>query len=406
MFTCTHLDHEHVRGGGVHLQDIRYERFPAGGNLCTFIWMSFPSDRREQKENLLHALLVPPGPFPSLLLSSWSTIVLTEGKSEKAGTKYHNWESDLRAACSSARHVSQGKGKKDVQHNDDLSHPSEFCSSPPLRNSTFKSAYECQGEYKVLVQSIHTNTHSFLLDHVIAVLDGLWTKKNLFFSVHHLRQDCGPEAVRFFEQNLNEMSNSLIHRHCTSFTSSRCDEMMKKRGPVSESSSSHPQRSGGRKSKPLRSCACRGPKSFDPMFFRLLLPMLLLLLTRRAWLMFPDPMSAFQFFSAKGIRVCFLSPTHKLSLSLSLSRTHTHTWQGKLKGGIHVSPNTVVSVFTFPHFPVSRFETRIKDSTCIATQTKLSMHQINDEVRKQQQKHCLPTHNIIINPLMLPFSSI
>ena len=40
--------------------------------------------------------------------------------------------------------------------------------------------------------------------------------------VNHLRVDCGPEAVEFFEKNLNEMSNSLIHRHCSSFSHREC----------------------------------------------------------------------------------------------------------------------------------------------------------------------------------------
>ena len=40
--------------------------------------------------------------------------------------------------------------------------------------------------------------------------------------VNHMRRDCGPQAVDFFEKYLNEMSDSLIHRHCSSYGHGEC----------------------------------------------------------------------------------------------------------------------------------------------------------------------------------------
>lgn len=53
--------------------------------------------------------------------------------------------------------------------------------------------------------------------------------------VVHLRQDCGQEAVTFFEKNLEQMSNSLIHQHCASYTFDNCVP----KAPTSSSTSIH-----------------------------------------------------------------------------------------------------------------------------------------------------------------------
>lgn len=45
--------------------------------------------------------------------------------------------------------------------------------------------------------------------------------------VHHLRQDCGPEAIEFYDKNLKEMSVALIQKHCEGFTYDSCVENQK-----------------------------------------------------------------------------------------------------------------------------------------------------------------------------------
>lgn len=55
-------------------------------------------------------------------------------------------------------------------------------------------------------------------------------------TVHHLRLDCGSDAVEFFEKNLEEMSGSLIHEHCSSFTYDRhCEKMDSNSGSINHS---------------------------------------------------------------------------------------------------------------------------------------------------------------------------
>lgn len=93
---------------------------------------------------------------------------------------------------------------KRPSHNDDLFSFSMFAAPFERRTS-------------VRVREVH---------HLI--LDSFWLRDHLLFlsPVRHLREDCGVEALRFFEQNLNEMSNSLIHRHCSSFLGAKCDHKM------------------------------------------------------------------------------------------------------------------------------------------------------------------------------------
>ena len=60
-----------------------------------------------------------------------------------------------------------------------------------------------------------------------------------FNSVHHMRLDqekCGSEAVKFFETNIETISNSLIHRHCTNFAF-RCNSFASIDSPTDQMNS-------------------------------------------------------------------------------------------------------------------------------------------------------------------------
>lgn len=255
----------------------------AGGNLCTFIWMSFPfvQSRREQERSppsLLSKLssflpaVSPPPPYPPVIDDCYF-----DREREREIPKCHDWEYDLQLHVKLQEMFHRSWNKK-------VSSIMMICFtlSP---SSSFVPWQHVQKGLRVSGWVVVSKTAC--ASFADSTLASSFRSSSSRPTVRHLRQDCGPDAMRFFEQNLNEMSNSLIHRHCISFADNHCDEMSETMGPGSSANSSIKSLSqgrNGRKSKPLRSSGYPGPPTVDLMLFHSsLLTLLLFLLILRTW---------------------------------------------------------------------------------------------------------------------------